>query len=83
MYKRVYKFLAENSIIYDFQFSFRQNVSTAHALINLTEKIRQALQERYIGYGIFVELQKRLIQLIIKFSSAKLDHYGVRGVSNN
>ena len=43
MYKRVYKSMAENSIIYDFQLGFRQNVSTAHALINLTEKIRQAL----------------------------------------
>ena len=30
MYKKVYLFLTENTIIYDFQFGFRQNVSTAH-----------------------------------------------------
>ena len=40
MYKRVYQFLNENSIIYDLQFGFRQNFSTAHALINLTENIK-------------------------------------------
>ena len=45
MYKRVYNFLTENNIIYDLQFGFRQTFSTSHALINLTEKIRQALDE--------------------------------------
>ena len=58
IYKRVYQFPTENNIIYDLQFGFRQNFSTAHALINLTENIRQALDERYIGCGIFVDLQK-------------------------
>ena len=58
MYKRVYQFLTENNIIYDLQFGFRQNFSTAHALINLTQNIRQALDQGYIGCGIFVDLQK-------------------------
>ena len=58
MYKRVYNFLWENNIIYDFQFGFRQKCSTSHAVINLTENIRQALDMGYIGCGIFVDLQK-------------------------
>ena len=45
MYKGVYQFLTENNIINDLQFGFRQNVSTAHVLINLTENIEQALDE--------------------------------------
>ena len=60
MYKRVYQFLTENNIIYDLQFGFRKNFSTAHALINLTENIRQALDEGYIVCGIFVDLQKSI-----------------------
>ena len=56
MYKRVYQFLTENNIIYDLQFGFRQNFSTAHVLIDLTENIRQALDVGYIGCGIFVNL---------------------------
>ena len=58
MYKRVYQFLTENNIIYNLQFGFRKNLSIEHVLINLTENIRQALDEGYIGCGIFVELQK-------------------------
>ena len=58
MYKRIYQFLIENNIIYDLQFGFRQNFSIAHAFINLTKNIRQALDEGYIGCGIFVDLQK-------------------------
>ena len=58
MYKRLYKFLNDNNILYDLQFGFRQNFSTTHALINLTENIRQALDEGKIGCGIFVDLQK-------------------------
>ena len=30
-------------IIYNLQFGFRQKYSTSHALINITEKIRKAL----------------------------------------
>ena len=58
MYKRVCQFLTENNIIYDLKFVFRQNFFTAHALINLTENIRQALDEGYIGRGIIVDLEK-------------------------
>ena len=58
MYKRVYQFLTQNNIIYDLQFGFRQNVSAANAQINLIENIRQALDEGYIGCGIFVDQQK-------------------------
>ena len=66
-YKRVYNFLSENNIIYDFQFGFRQKFSAFHALINLTENIRQAFHEGSIGYGIFVDLQKAFDLWIIKY----------------
>ena len=56
MYKRVYTFQTENKIIFDLQFGFRQKLSASHALINLTENIRQALDEGYVGCGIFVGL---------------------------
>ena len=58
MYKRLYTFLDYNNIIYDLQFGFRQQYSTSHALINLTENIRKALDDGNIGCGVFVDLQK-------------------------
>ena len=46
MYKRLYTFLNTKNIIYDLQFGFRQQYSTSHVLINITENTRKALYDR-------------------------------------
>ena len=58
MYKRLYTLLDNKDIIYDIQFGFRQQYSTSHVLINITENVRKALDEGNIGCGGFVDLQK-------------------------
>ena len=77
MYKQVYNFLSYNNIIYDLQFRFRQNFSTSHALINLTENIRQALDNGYIGCGIFEDLQKAFDTVDHQMLLSKRDYYGI------
>ena len=83
IHRRVYQLLTENNIIYDLQFGFRQNVSNAHGLMDLTENIRQALGEGYIGCGIFADLQKVWDTVDHEILLVKLNHYGVCGVSND
>ena len=83
MYKRLYAFLDYNNIIYDLQFGFRQQYSTSHALINITENIRKALDDGNIECGVFVDLQKALDTVDHQILLAKLNHYGIRGVSND
>ena len=83
MYKRLYTFLNNNNIIYTLQFGFRQQYSTSHALINITENIRKALDDRNIACGVFVDLQKAFDTVDHQILLAKLNHYGIRGVSNN
>ena len=48
--RRLYTFLDYNSIINDLQFGFRQQYSTSHALINITENIRKALDDGNIRF---------------------------------
>ena len=48
IYKRLYTFLNNNNIIHNLQFGFRQQYSISHALINITENIRKALDDRNI-----------------------------------
>ena len=67
----------------DLQFGFRQQYSTSHALINITENIRKALDDGNIGCGVFVDLQKAFDTVDHKILLAKLNHYEIRGVSND
>ena len=57
MYARVYNFLNKFNCIYNLQFGFREKHSTNHALINITESIRLALDNDKTVCGIFVDLQ--------------------------
>ena len=52
MYERLYTFLNNNNIIYNLQFGFRQQHSISHALINITENIRKALDDGNAGCGV-------------------------------
>ena len=83
MYKRLSKFINNNNIIYNLQFGFRQQYSTSHALINITENIRKALYDGNVGCGVFVDLQKVFGTVDHQILLAKLNHYGICGVSND
>ena len=77
MYTRIFKFLNNNNLFYPLQFGFRQNYSTMHALISLTETIRKYLDEGKFACGIFVDLQKAFDTVEQNILLAKLEHYGV------
>ena len=83
MQKRLYTFLNKNNVIYNLQYGFRQQYSTFHALINITENIIKAHDDGNIGCGVFVDLQKAFDTADHKILLAKLNHYVIRGVSND
>ena len=69
--------------IYSLQFGFRKKHSTNHALIDITETIRQALDNKKFACGIFVDLQKAFDTVNHDILIAKLEHYGIRGSAND
>ena len=83
MYKRLHTFLNNKSIICDLQFGFRKQYSTSHALINTTVNIRKALDDDNIVCGVFVDLQKAFDTADHLTLLAKLNHFGICGVSND
>ena len=62
---------------------FRQQYSISHVLINITENIRKALADGNIGCAVFVGLPKAFDTVDHQILLAKLNHYGIRGVSND
>ena len=76
MYKRLYNFLNLQNSIYELQFGFRKNHSTTHALISLTEKIREALDDNKFACGIFIDLKKAFDTVDHAILLNKLDHQG-------
>ena len=74
MYKIFYAFL-NNKIIYNLQVGFRQQHSTSHALIDITENIGKAFDDGSIGCEVFVDLQKALDAVDHQILLAKLNHH--------
>ena len=59
MFSRVYSFLTIHNCIYELQFGFRAKHSIMHALVSITEKIREALDAGQFACGIFIDLHSR------------------------
>ena len=81
MYERLYKFLEKHEILYTLQFGFRASHSINHALVSLTEAIKNSLDNRKFGCGIFIDLQKAFDTVNHDILLMKLEHYGIRGAA--
>ena len=79
MHQRLYAFLEEHKILFENQFGFRKGSSTAHSLVEITEKIKESIDNGKFGCGIFIDLKKALDTVNHKILISKLDHYGIRG----
>ena len=57
---QLYGFLELNNYMYTNQFGFCNLHSTNHALITITEKLRKAIANGEITWGVFLDLQKSI-----------------------
>ena len=83
MHKRLYNFLEFHNILFNNQFGFRRNNSTSFALIQITELIKETIEKKKFGCGIFIDLRKAFDTVNHAILLKKLEHYGIRGISLN
>ena len=79
MYRRLYRFLAMHDILFSLQFRFQENHSIDHALVSLTETVKNTLDNKRFGCGIFIDLPKASDTVNHKILLSKMEHYRVRG----
>ena len=81
IYSRLTSFIEKHQILYKYQYGFRKNHSTEHALIELVDQIRLNMDKKLMTCGIFIDLSKAFDTVNHEILLAKLENYGIRGKS--
>ena len=79
MYKHLINFVDKNDILYKYQFGFRRQHSTNHAVITLVEKTTNALDNGKVVVGCYLEIKKAFDTVNHRTLISKLRKYGIRG----
>ena len=80
-YKRVQSFLSKHNIVHKYQYGFRTNFSTTHALLDVLNYIYTALEEGKYLFGIYIDLKKAFDTVNHNILLTKFDCYGIRGLT--
>ena len=80
MLNRLLNFLSKNDILYKYQFGFRKNHATTHALTEVIDCIYKSLDEGNYVLGIYIDLKKAFDTVQHHILLQKLEHYGIRRV---
>ena len=81
--KRLDSFINKYNLLSNSQYGFRNNRSTALALIDLIENITSAIDKRKVTIGVFIDLKKAFDTINHELLIKKLSYYGIRGVASD
>ena len=81
VYKRVQSFLSKHNVLYKYQYGFRTNFFTTHALLDVLNYIYTALDEGKYVFGIYIDLKKIFDKVNHNILLTKLDYYGITGLA--
>ena len=81
VYKQFINYTEKHDILFQFRFGFRKGHSTAQAVSEIADSLRNAIDSKLYTCGIFIDFPKAFEtdnqQILLK----KLESYGIRGIS--
>jgi retron-type reverse transcriptase len=66
--------------MYNYEFGFRKKHSAEHAILELTDKLKSAIDNKQLTCGLFLDFSKTFDNVNHKILLEKLQTYGIRGV---
>ena len=79
VYNQLNSFIEKNNIIYNYQFGFRKKHSTEQAILELTDNLKLAIDNKQITCGLFLDFSKAFDTVNHNILLEKLNKYGIRG----
>ena len=83
VFSRMFSHIQSNKLIYNHQYGFRPKHSTDHALINITETVRDAIDEGKYACAVFIDFQKAFDTVNHQILIKKLPYFGINGKIKN
>ena len=81
MYRRLYKYLTTEKLLYSKQFGFQTGPSTEHAIIKLVDQIYKSFEKDHYTLSVFIDLSKVLVTVDHTILTRKLEMYGIKGIN--
>jgi hypothetical protein len=81
MYNRLVNFLDKINLISNAQNGFRKNKSTFTEIQTFIGEVQKILDNKQLAFGIFLDLSKAFDVIDHDLYLAKLELYGLRGIS--
>ena len=80
MFSKCIEFIDNNRILSPKQYGFRKHYSTYMAIMQLVDKINNAVEKNETTVGVYLDLSKAFDSIDHNILLHKLDHYEFRGV---